>query len=222
MGPLAVVLPRRCGICGVPGESVCRRCRRDLVRISPPVCDRCGTPGPWPVRRCVECVGRRLAFTSARAALVYERQARAFVVSWKERGRRDLAAAAAELVAQGTPRPAADVLTFVPSDSDRRLRRGQAGVEAFARELATIWGMEVEPLVERCGTRRRQRGLPLAERRANVRGAFVARARSPAVVCLVDDVYTTGATAGSCATALRRAGARRVDVVTLARAIRSG
>jgi predicted amidophosphoribosyltransferase len=39
-------------------------------------------------------------------------------------------------------------------------------------------------------------------------------------VCLVDDVYTTGATADACASALRRAGARHVEVITFARAVR--
>jgi predicted amidophosphoribosyltransferase len=53
-----------------------------------------------------------------------------------------------------------------------------------------------------------------------VRGAFVAVAATPARVLLVDDVYTTGATVSAAATALRRAGARQVDVVTFARTVR--
>ena len=52
-----------------------------------------------------------------------------------------------------------------------------------------------------------------------MRGAFLAT-RSPPAVVLVDDVYTTGATANAAASALRRAGARRVEVVTFARAVR--
>ena len=67
-----LLLPRRCGICGKVGESACATCLARLVRCLPPWCERCGAPGPWPVRRCAECTGRRLAFTSARAALVYE------------------------------------------------------------------------------------------------------------------------------------------------------
>jgi predicted amidophosphoribosyltransferase len=66
----------------------------------------------------------------------------------------------------------------------------------------------------------RQRGLTLVERRRNVRGAFEAGRSPPAAVCLVDDVYTTGATANEAARALRRAGARSVDVVCLTRALR--
>ncbi len=66
----------------------------------------------------------------------------------------------------------------------------------------------------------RQRGLPLAERRRNVAGAFRPGGQSPPSVALIDDVYTSGATAAAVASALRQGGARRVDVVTFARAVR--
>ena len=65
-----------------------------------------------------------------------------------------------------------------------------------------------------------QKGLTLAERRKNVRGAFAATGPVPRTVVLVDDVYTSGATVSAAATALRKGGARRVEVVTFARAVR--
>lgn len=78
----------------------------------------------------------------------------------------------------------------------------------------------MRPLAARTRALPRQRGLPLAERRRNVAGAFRPGARVPPAVGLVDDVYTSGATAAAVAVALRRGGARRVEVVTLARAVR--
>jgi len=220
MSLLDVVLPRRCAVCGRVGESVCSACLLQLVRCTPPLCERCGAPGPWPVRRCAECGGRRLAFASARGALVYDGGARALVASWKERGRRDLAVVAAEIVVGEIPRPPVDVVTFVPGDRDRGLRRGHAPAAALAAELAAAWSLPIVTLLRRRPGIERQRDLPRAERRGNVAGAFSPHGESPPRVCLVDDVYTTGSTATACATELRRAGARRVDVVCLARAVR--
>ncbi len=172
------------------------------------------------MRRCAECSGRRLAFASARAAVVYEDGARAFVAAWKERGRRDLALIAAEIVAATVSRPDADLITFVPGDRDRELRRGHVPAEALAHALAAAWAIPAEPLLRRRPGIGRQRDLPLARRRGNVAQAFSTRGRSPLRVCLVDDVYTTGSTATACATELRRVGARRVDVACFARAVR--
>ena len=76
------------------------------------------------------------------------------------------------------------------------------------------------PLLTRRRGSRRQRGLAQPERRRNVAGAFVVDAAVAPHVGLVDDVYTTGATVGAGASALRKAGATRVEVVTFARAIR--
>ena len=217
---LDIVLPPRCGVCGRVGRSLCDTCLRRLVRCAPPCCDRCGAPGPWPVRRCAECDGRRLAFASARAALVYESNARALVASWKERGRRDLTRVAAELVAACVATPLVEAVAFVPGDRDRRLKRGHAPAEALASELAAAWAIPLITVLRRRPGIDRQRDLPRAKRRANVAHAFSAHGHSPAKVCLIDDVYTTGSTATACATELRRVGARHVEVVCLARAVR--
>ena len=153
---------------------------------------------------------------------MYEGAARKLVATWKERGLRRLAGPVADVVAEIVPRPAADGASFVPGDADRVRWRGVNTAEALARELARRWELPVVSTLSRAPGRRRQRGLSRAARRANVRGSFRAVGRSPARVVLVDDVYTTGATVAAAATELRRAGARTVDVVTFARAIRDG
>lgn len=220
MRALDLLLPERCAICETPGRSLCAACRGSFVRLAPPVCERCGSPGAWPVRRCAECAGRRLAFANARSAVVYDAQARRFVRSWKERGRRRLARDAAELVAEVAPRPAVDGLVPVPGDPERAWRRGDVPSRSLAGELGRIWRLPLVDVLARSHALPRQRGLSLEERRRNVRGSAVACGAVPAHVCLVDDVYTSGATADACARACRRAGARRVQVVTFARAVR--
>lgn len=217
---LDLVLPRRCLVCALPGALLCPPCRRALPRIVPPLCGRCGAPAAWPVHRCRECAGRRLAFASARAAVEYNDAVRALVGGWKERGLRGLAHLAAELVVEVVPRPAVEAIAFVPPDGDRSLARGHHPPERLARELGRRWGLPVASLLDRTRPLRRQRGLSRAERRKNVRGAFAGQG-SPRAVVLVDDVYTTGATAAAAASALRAAGARRVEVVVFARAVRA-
>jgi predicted amidophosphoribosyltransferase len=148
----------------------------------------------------------------------YDEAARRLVHAWKERGLRRLAAEAAQLVAEHVPPPGVDVVTFVPADRDRRLERGHNPAERLAVALATTWELPCLPLLER--TRGgRQRGSSRADRRS-VRGAFRATVRAPCKVAVFDDVYTTGATAAAAATALRAAGARRVEAIAFARALR--
>jgi ComF family protein len=217
---LDLLLPQRCLGCSRNGPQVCAACAEGLQRLREPMCARCGRPTAWPVARCSECGGRRLAFARARAAVAYDEPVRRIVAAWKERGLRRLAPWAAGVVVDVVPRPDADVLTFVPADRDRRLKRGHHAAEALARELANRWNLPAAKLLERTRPARRQRGLDQAERRRNVRGAFVASASAPRSIVLIDDVYTTGATANAAASALRGAGTRSVQVVTFARAIR--
>jgi predicted amidophosphoribosyltransferase len=217
---LDLLLPQRCVVCGCGGRQLCAGCRDELQRIELPLCARCGAPTAWPVERCRECAGRRLAFASARAAVGYDAIARRLVHAWKERGLRRLAAETAQLVAERLPAPEVEALTFVPADRGRRLERGHNPAERLALELAALWELPCLPLLER--TRGgRQRGSSAVERRT-VRGAFRATGAAPRKVAVIDDVYTTGATAVAAASALRAAGARRVEAVAFARALRRG
>jgi predicted amidophosphoribosyltransferase len=218
---VGLLLPERCLACGGGEELLCAGCRRALLVLRGTLCARCGCPTAWPVDRCGECAGRRLAFASARAAVAFAGPGRALVIAWKERGIARVAELAAALVEETVRRPEVGALAFVPGDGDRTGWRGTNPAEGLARALGRRWELPVEPLLARTGRSRPQRGLSQAARRANIRGAFVAAARSPASVALADDVYTTGATVGAAARELRRAGARAGHVVTFARVIRA-
>jgi predicted amidophosphoribosyltransferase len=143
------------------------------------------------------------------------------VSAWKERGLRGLAEEAADVIANTVAAPSATALAFIPPDTDRSVKRGHHPAQRLTRELGRRWELPVVDALGRTRAPRPQRGLSLAERRRNVAGAFAARTGVPPAVALVDDVYTTGSTASAAASALRRAGARRVEVVTFARAVRT-
>jgi predicted amidophosphoribosyltransferase len=215
-----VLLPQRCLACGASGPQLCADCRAALPVLGPPLCARCGAPTAWPVARCRECAGRRLAFATARAAVAYDEPVRRVVAGWKERGLRRLADDAASLMAERLEHPGPVVVTFVPPDGDRRLSRGYHPAERLAAALAAEWDLPCGPLLARSGTSRRQRGLSLTERRRNVAGSFRARRAPSGALLLVDDVYTTGATAHAASAALVDAGAAAVHVVTFARTLR--
>jgi predicted amidophosphoribosyltransferase len=142
------------------------------------------------------------------------------VRQWKERGRRSLARHAAGLVAEVVPRPDVDAIAFVPGDPERARARGDVAPRGLARALSSTWQLPVLDLLRRERALPRQRGLTLADRRRNVRGSVRAVAKATSAILLVDDVYTSGATADASAAALKRSGARRIEVVTLARAVR--
>jgi ComF family protein len=218
---LDLLLPRRCVVCGRLGVALCGACRAALPRLRGPGCARCGAPTAWPVLRCLECSGRRLAFASARAAVAYEGPVRPLVSAWKERGQRALAHEAADVIANSVERPSVTALTFVPPDGDRSVKRGYHPAEQLAGDLGRLWSLPLLSALGRTRAPKRQRGLSLAERRRNVAGSFGATGQVPRAVALVDDVYTTGSTASAAASALRRAGARRIEVVTFARAVLS-
>jgi ComF family protein len=217
---LDLVLPLRCSVCGSGERLVCARCLGELRLLGPPLCARCGAPTAWPVERCAECAGRRIAFASARSAVAYDDVARRLVGAWKERGIRALGAEAARLTSEAVPAPPVEAVAFVPADSDRTRWRGHATAEALARALADRWELPLVSALRRARRSDRQRGLSREGRRANVRGAFVPVSAVPRRVVLVDDVYTTGATANAAASTLRRGGAGEVHVVTFARALR--
>jgi ComF family protein len=115
-----------------------------------------------------------------------------------------------------------EVVVPVPLGRRRLLWRRFNQAALLGEEIARRRHMAFEPLaLVRKKATRTQVGLSRRERRDNVAGAFVVplafvpRIRGRGVV-LVDDIITTGATAGAAARALKRAGATRVDVLAVA------
>jgi len=172
---------------------------------------------------CGACVVAPPAFDWARAGGLYAGPLRDAVQRFKFGRRPALARPLAALVLEqcAAAVPARAVLVPIPLARERERERGFNQAALVAERVARGLGA---PLRERWLARTRatapQTELDAVERRANVRGAFVAStAAAGADVVLVDDVLTTGATAGECARALRAAGAASVGLLTVARVL---
>ena len=116
-----------------------------------------------------------------------------------------------------------DAIVPVPLHWRKRWRRGYNQSELLARCMAGKRGIPVWNALRRRRPTAVQAGLTNAARRRNVAGAFAVKSARAAArlagkrILLIDDVMTTGATAGACATALKRGGAASVSLLTLAR-----
>jgi len=228
---LDLVFPPLCPLCDrMLGtgrrDPLCGACWDGLERIAPPWCRCCGAPlGIEGL--CGACRIRRPRFAYARAALLYGDLVREAIHAFKFGGRRGLAIPLGDLLAGlglcALPGAAPDVLVPVPLHPRRARERGYNQALLLARRLERAWRVPVvaDTLVRAVPTLP-QADLDAAARRRNVRDAFVvsrpARITGRHVV-LVDDVLTTGATAGECASSLYRAGAAAVGVLTVARTL---
>jgi ComF family protein len=217
---------------GDPARLVCRRCRARLRPLPAPQCPRCGAPRLRTGRRdedlCRECRAWPAAIRVARSAVLLHPPADRIVHQLKYRGWRALAGFMADTMACVRLPPdvarEARVVVPVPTTRRRAAERGYNQAALLAAAFARATGRDLQELLLRARSSGSQTNLQPAARRANVAGAFRAaegagRTLQGAHVLLVDDVLTTGATAGECARVLVHEGARCVSIFTFARAL---
>jgi ComF family protein len=196
-----------CPVCANPQEAprglLCARCRR-----VPPPFRRVIAPFRYGGE--LACALRRMKYGGARGG-----------------GRAELARPLGKLLAEALAGVhGTDVIVPVPLHPSRLRQRGFSQAQDLAVAARRFAGARQTIdvlLLERVQATSEQAGLSRAARKENVRGAFaVPRSARPRLlgktVLLIDDVLTTGATAAACARALRQGGARRIDVLVLARA----
>jgi len=170
---------------------------------------------------CRLCRTRARGFDTAYCFGAYEGTLRELIHLFKYGRMKPLAKTLAAHMAAALPRDRRfDVVVPMPLHWRRQWQRGFNQSELLARVTARRCGIPMVNAVRRTRATAAQAGLSNAERRENAAGAF--RVRKPRAiearrVLLVDDVMTTGATASACAMALKRAGAKSVTLVALAR-----
>jgi ComF family protein len=221
--------------------NICSECWSKIVPWTGAICARCGLPFPSgePAAavdsRCGQCRHEEYEFDYARSSGPYISTLRAAILQLKFQRRERLAKKLGELLAnvwysnEGLGEGETPVLVPVPLHVSRERERGfnqsELLAKALSRRLRTKRKRRDVRVEVGCLVRTRptapQTSLSLAARRDNVRGVFAVSRSDPIrgrLVVLIDDVMTTGTTLSACALALKRAGARRVIALTLARA----
>jgi ComF family protein len=229
---LDFALPPRCPGCGaITGDphAFCLDCWSGLDFLGEPCCVRCALPFGFESAGEAEC-GRCLAepppFDRLRAAVAYGEVSRRVALRLKYSGRPGLAETLAHFMLRHLGGEGDPLLVPVPLHRWRIWKRGYNQAALIASSLSRRTGLAADPdLLVRTRATPPLKGLGRRERALAVRGAFaVPPAAKPRLagrrIVLVDDVYTSGATASACARALKRSGAASVDILCWARVVK--
>jgi ComF family protein len=233
---LQFLLPPQCHCCEKfleeGQQGICPDCLSKIRWIEPPLCTLCGVPflsREIENHPCGACLTRGKYFTMARAVGYYEGPLREAIHRWKYEEKNYLTLFFGEKLAEGFCRywdpQSFDLIIPVPLHSKRLRERGFNQALLLVKELSRRTRIPYSKrLLQKRILTPPQVNLSGGEREKGVRGSFHIQ-RDEEIegksILLVDDVYTTGATVNECSKVLLKAGAERVDVLTIAHAIKN-
>lgn len=226
-------LPPRCPSCGVittTDQTFCFGCWEKMEFLGSPCCESCGLPFAYEQpegNRCAGCLAQPPAHDRARSVLAYGEVARQVALKLKYGRKIGLARLIAGLMERHIPPEGRGnmVLVPVPLHRWRLWSRGFNQSALIAKALGRSLGIAAEvEILKRVKHTPPLKGMNPGQRVKAVQGAFAIdlahRHRiAGKTVLLVDDVYTSGATANGCAKVLKRAGATSVQLLSWARVI---
>jgi ComF family protein len=232
---LQFFLPPQCPCCETVLEEgakgICPGCLSKIHWIESPFCSVCGAPfisKEISNHPCGACLRKKKYFTMARALGYYGGPLQEAIHRWKYEGKITLNPIFGEWMAEGLHRywdpHQMDLLIPVPLHRERLRERGFNQALLLVKELSRRTGIPYRTKVlQKMKPTVPQVNLSGAEREKGVRGSFRMVERETLEgksILLVDDVYTTGATGNECSKVLLAGGAERVDLLTLAHAIK--
>lgn len=227
-GALNLIFPLNCLICQRGLESgnkkyLCRHCWAKIRLIEEPVCSQCGRPSALPM--CSSCKRRRYHFQTARAAGLYEGILRECIHLFKYSKKVHLAQPLGNLLTalmrNNGSLGKASLLVPVPLDGRRYREREFNQAYLLAQVVSHYFGIPISfRNLRRTRTALPQTQLNRKQREENIKGLFqVKKAKEyrGKTILIIDDVFTTGSTANECAKVISQAGAREVNILTVAR-----
>lgn len=216
---LDVFFPPKCPFCREILSSkfpVCPDCMRKLpFTDEDSQCKICGRPlEEFSYHVCTDCRSKKMYFEHSFIPLIYKDVARDAVIALK-RTKPGYSKAFAYLLADrilaSSNYTKFDYITFVPQSSRTKRKRGYNQSQLIAQELSAILKIPCVPTLKRTNDGKPQHTLTAAERRENVRKCYFKTDKAGSgTVLLVDDIYTTGATANYCSRLLREMGFEKV------------
>ena len=199
---------------------LCGECLSKLPTTPEHICLVCGTPITDEADYCNRCQQNEYKFLRNRAPLVYDGIAKDMLYKLKFGGKRYIAKTLGAMMSDEFLKRnmQADIAVFVPMTHDEEKKRGFNQSELLAREVGERLNIPVLPALVKTRDTAAQKQLTRKEREENLKGVFscVFDEVKGRKILLIDDVFTTGATANECTAVLLKGGAREVSILTAA------
>jgi competence protein ComFC len=224
-----LIFPPRCSVCGKnSAQALCGSCIANIQYLNDDVCQICGSPRDKYFNSgvCSDCRKQKPVYQMARSAAIYSGVMKNAIHHYKFNGVKRLSSPLSELLVRsvkssGIPLQQVDQVIPVPLSAKREAKRGFNQAYELANGISKAFNINIDnSSLKKIKDVRPQFELKRSERFENIKGAFKAsKIMEGKGILLVDDIFTTGATACEASRALIDAGARYIYVVTLARAI---
>lgn len=214
-----------CDVCGAElvGETrvrLCSKCVDTLPFVGEHICQYCGMPLKDESDYCNRCQYSKHEFIKNRSPLVYDGDVKKMVYALKYNKKKYIAQTLGALMSDAFLKHnmSADIIVYVPMTQQEEKKRGFNQSELLALEVGKRLDLPVLPALVKIKSTSEQKGLKGKDRATNLEGAFacVFEQVKNRRILLIDDIFTTGATANECTKVLLKAKARDVSVLTAA------
>lgn len=222
-----MLYPPRCPFCNEVqspgGKKICKQCLKEIPKRRPPFCMKCGKPVEKEEGElCKNCQNRMPLFDKAYPMLLYRKKVPEALARFKYKNDRQIGKILIEELGKETlaelKRLPVDGIVPVPMHWKKEKLRGYNQAYLLAKEIGRILELPVyKNYLVRTISTVAQKELTAGERKKNIKKAFKIGKNVVKLehILLVDDIYTTGATASACAGVLKEAGVKKVYVTCI-------